>query len=134
MNTQNVTLILSASRYNLSKAENNTRTTQLIKDLRSLGLSFVECEGVFEGNSETSTMIKFAVPTKVNMIKVIADLACNDYEQDCILSIDPVTKKCWLVDNEGQQYIGQWCKVSRKEAKQTDHTYFPDADVYYTVK
>lgn len=134
MNTQNVTLILSASRYNLSKAENKTRTTQLIKDLRDLGLSFVECEGVFEGNSEISTMVKFAVPTKVNMIGIITDLACNDYEQDCILSVDPVTKKCWLVNTEGQQYIGQWCKVSRKEAKATDHTYFPDADVYYTVR
>ena len=125
-----VTVIMSASRSNESSKSNSSRTQMMLSDLSKLGLLSVPCKGVFEGVSEDS----FTIPTTENMIPILVDLACNDYEQDCIL----VIKKdltCYLTDNSKEfTKIGKWCKVTAKEAKETDHTFYPQAGIFYVVK
>ena len=133
----NYTVILSASRAELSSCENYSRSVVMSKEIKALGLSSVDALGVYNGTKEAS----FAIPCQnLNEVSELYS-AADYYNQDCILVIDNRTQLCYFISNYDeltmlnvgiQPSAGTWYKSSNTHPV-GDHTYFPQANASYII-
>ena len=123
-------VIISAERYNLTKAENQDRTAKLRSTLNDLGLSYIEGTGCYQGTEEVSFIV--AVPPGTDHLSKCIDLR-DMFNQECILYRDHYNDT-HLIYADRTEKIGRLVATPEADAKKAiAWTYNPAVDCYFTV-
>ena len=106
--------LLSASKRHLTPSINRRRHELMYDILAELGVNFVECQGVYKDSEENSFMV-YLEPIKGFTEHFFARLACNKFEQECVLYRDKY-KNGYLIDLDGnEEYIGTVDQLNRED-------------------
>lgn len=130
-----ITVIMSPFKTEQSVQANMMAYEDMRKDLKIAGFKFVECMGSYQGNVEKS----FEILTSIGHLSTLMSIA-NDYEQECVLVVSQKDQSVYFLPCTWGSIInwgkpaGKWCRKPKYEVLTGDYTYFPAANVYYTVE
>lgn len=121
-------LIMSACRSTLGSIANHERTMGLASRLAYVKHDFKVVLGVFEEDNQTvATEVSFLITPFADSLpdefaQGMAQLAYDDYQQECVLAIN-YNLKCYLFyPDDGRlpvrkpEYIGIWTECSKRPA------------------
>lgn len=122
-------IILSGELSNQTKLENQSRTADLYKSLRSLNIPFKTVVGVYKGVKEESFV---TTPRDASEFSTVLSLASH-FDQESVLHLDS-NRRAKLIFRGGQvEHLGYFTSVPEKIARAQD-AYTQDGDDFYIVR
>ena len=124
-------VILTSDLSYMSGGDNRKRLRHLKNVLDDLHINYKDCFGYYNGSNENSLYIELNHALGFNE-DFFNDLACNTYEQECILHRDKYNN-CYLLSGDNKTYVGKFNQIDYEQFLRADNATEINGKFYTTT-